>query len=422
MSRCPTFENKDESLDESTNVQTDRLPRLSRRLFGSGRILQTVLGNPWGPWFRIWLYYSGVIVPAVAFAALNTNEVLRDQGVPRYQTGLTTDKFAFAATNEAIWPFYLLMIASSVCLTLMLFDEARFARQSVVVFGLFSGLIISFWFHLVLTSRFSLIGSVGYHVTLMVFIGLLFVIPRGFAWLNRRGISTLQILLVAYHLCLLGALIAAISGMEEAMIVFVTWPVVFLIGPYIFAPLVCMWAYSFVLARVLILYPPTRRYALKSLVLVWLPWFAAFFASIRFSIVKSLEIYSALPVEEPTNCFIVSAAANGHVDVVRSTTVALRSGGVRLVNRQLRVFKAFEIAMSAACPWLHLRLRFFYNTVGPAIASRISNPWLADGVYILLKPIEWLVTIVLWSVLGTEFRFVERLYRPLEKTNENWQS
>jgi hypothetical protein len=44
----------------------------------------------------------------------------------------------------------------------------------------------------------------------------------------------------------------------------------------------------------------------------------------------------------------------------------------------------------ALAPGLHRPLRAFYDVVGAALAKRMTQPWLADAAYLLLKPWEWL--------------------------------
>ena len=109
--------------------------------------------------------------------------------------------------------------------------------------------------------------------------------------------------------------------------------------------------------------------------------------------------YRSLP-DDPPGCFIVTAAARGHSRLVGSwidpqTEVP--------VNQQLERFRAFEVWLQERSPQTHAIARRLYNFVGPMIAKRIDGPLKADVVYCLLKPVEWLLRLVLWAA-----RFVSR--------------
>ena len=130
--------------------------------------------------------------------------------------------------------------------------------------------------------------------------------------------------------------------------------------------------------------------------------------STALSIRQALADFAALP-EVHNGCFIVTAAARGHRQVVRSEEVVV--GGVRVtINHQLRVMKAGELALRVVMPGLHRALRRGYDRVGPRVARRLTSPWLADGVYLLLIPVACVVRLALATVVRG--RDIERLYNP----------
>ena len=102
------------------------------------------------------------------------------------------------------------------------------------------------------------------------------------------------------------------------------------------------------------------------------------------------RIFDALP-DECYGCFIVTAATRGHPALV-GPLVELASG--RRANRQLVRFWRFEAAWRARHPASHAAARRVYDRVAPPIAARIRSRWLADVVYLALKPIELLAAIV----------------------------
>ena len=124
-------------------------------------------------------------------------------------------------------------------------------------------------------------------------------------------------------------------------------------------------------------------------------WISTLIASLAAKYPLAKDIYEKLPEEIPQgygDCFIVSAAAKGHPYIVRSwihPTIG------KPVNHQWHIFKSFEALLAYYFPVFHWKLRCFYNYVGPLIARKIRNSWQADFVYFLLKPIEWIVFIIL---------------------------
>ncbi len=63
---------------------------------------------------------------------------------------------------------------------------------------------------------------------------------------------------------------------------------------------------------------------------------------------------------------------------------------MRFVNQQLATLWAFEVLWRECAPQSHAVFRRGYNLVGPVIARRITSPWIADALYIALKPAELL--------------------------------
>jgi hypothetical protein len=138
---------------------------------------------------------------------------------------------------------------------------------------------------------------------------------------------------------------------------------------------------------------------------------AAFMSACRWSIVKSLEAYAELPVNPTGDCYVASAAAYGHPRLVSSETCVTSSGGIVPVNNQLRTLKAAELTLRALTPSGHRIARCVYDRLGPLAARRLANPYLADLVYLALKPAEWLSFLILACVLGEQRKAVSRLYR-----------
>ena len=112
----------------------------------------------------------------------------------------------------------------------------------------------------------------------------------------------------------------------------------------------------------------------------------AFPVWVLLSIHRGLADYAALPPSEG-DCFVATAASRGHR--------ALMGEGAGTLTRQLRTFKAGELALEAARPGWHRALRRVYDRCGPMAARRLTGPWRADLAYLLLAPAAALVRLVL---------------------------
>ncbi len=109
----------------------------------------------------------------------------------------------------------------------------------------------------------------------------------------------------------------------------------------------------------------------------------------------SRQVYDSLPNQAPTGCFIVTAASRGHERCVGPLTGIPRNGRTLQVNQQLHTFWQFESLWHARSPRSHALFRKIYNRIGPIVARRITSPWLADLMFIALKPLEWLASLSL---------------------------
>jgi hypothetical protein len=110
----------------------------------------------------------------------------------------------------------------------------------------------------------------------------------------------------------------------------------------------------------------------------------------------SCNLYASLPNKAPSDCFIVTAASNGHATFV-GPFFEIERGRCRLqANQQLLTFWQFENLWQGRFPVSHGMFRKIYNHAGPVIARRMTSPWLADLTFLALKPLEWLARLSLW--------------------------
>ena len=94
--------------------------------------------------------------------------------------------------------------------------------------------------------------------------------------------------------------------------------------------------------------------------------------------------------------YLCTVAAGGHRKVVKPLRMGLRHGHPVIVNRQLCVANAFEQILEERVPCLHKRIRNIYDKYGFPVAKLIRSPYIADGIYILMKPLEWFFLIVIY--------------------------
>lgn len=94
--------------------------------------------------------------------------------------------------------------------------------------------------------------------------------------------------------------------------------------------------------------------------------------------------------------YLCTVAAGGHEKVVKPVRMGVRHGHKVIVNRQLMIANAFEQLLEEKTPRLHRHIRHFYDTYGFPIAKLIRSRYVADVVYVIMKPLEWLFLIVLY--------------------------
>jgi hypothetical protein len=98
--------------------------------------------------------------------------------------------------------------------------------------------------------------------------------------------------------------------------------------------------------------------------------------------------------------YLCSVAANGHKNIVKPKRLGVRNGGNIVCNRQLLVSNAFKDLLQEKFPAAHKVIRINYNTVGDLIHKYyyiFNNKFLADFIYILMKPLEWFFILVLYT-------------------------
>ncbi len=101
------------------------------------------------------------------------------------------------------------------------------------------------------------------------------------------------------------------------------------------------------------------------------------------------------PVEQDAH-YLCTVSLQGHRELVKPIRYGIRRGNRIVVNRQLCVANAFEQLLEERTPRFHRAVRYFYDKYGYPISKWITNPWSADVIYILMKPLEWIFVAVLY--------------------------
>jgi hypothetical protein len=332
------------------------------------------------------------------------------------------DKLSFALSGRVGFVFYPLMLYPMVSLTLLLFRETRFAEKWGVRFGIYTGIPVAMWYWamlgIVVTDVQGPLSPNWLGILLLGFAAI--VVPVGawwvirlLLWVRRKiGIRWAVVILVGLALYVLGIFIA--SPHADSMAAAALWPLSpvagFLFASLLFGPSWAFGVYAGMTLRLLWRYPRPPRFRMIQLLAAF-SWLGAFLGACRWAIERSLEEYAKLPLEQPSGCYVASAAAHGHRALVGAQDIIAVDGTVVRVNRQLRILKAGELALRALAPAVHRMIRRIYDALGPVLASRLVNPWLADLAYLSFKPAEWASYAFLASMLGRERRRVDALFR-----------
>ncbi|MGD8457048.1 MAG: hypothetical protein PVF83_11730, partial [Anaerolineales bacterium] len=177
---------------------------------------------------------------------------------------------------------------------------------------------------------------------------------------------------------------------------------------FIFGPFWCFIISINISIKLLKIYELSKQENRKSVVGL-IAWLVPFLVSWRLAYIKMLQIYSSFP--PPPHCYIATAVAKGHPSFVKSKPVDFRDGCVVWVNAQLRTFKCAELLLSVIWPKVHQIIRAIYDVFGPPLARLIVHPIQADLVYIILKPVEWVIKIIMRIIIPDFERSVDSIYK-----------
>ena len=94
--------------------------------------------------------------------------------------------------------------------------------------------------------------------------------------------------------------------------------------------------------------------------------------------------------------YLCTVAAGGHKKIVKPVRKGIRHGHEVIVNRQLCIANAFEQILEEKTPRFHKLVRGVYDRYGFPVARLIKSKWIADIIYIMMKPLEWIFLMVIY--------------------------
>ena len=94
--------------------------------------------------------------------------------------------------------------------------------------------------------------------------------------------------------------------------------------------------------------------------------------------------------------YLCTVAAGGHRTIVKPIRTGKRHGHRVIVNRQLCIANAFEQLLEERMPSFHRFVRTLYDKIGYPIAKHIRSPYIADAIYFIMKPLEWIFLFSLY--------------------------
>lgn len=94
--------------------------------------------------------------------------------------------------------------------------------------------------------------------------------------------------------------------------------------------------------------------------------------------------------------YLCTVAAGGHRVIVKPIRTGKRHGHRVIVNRQLCIANAFEQLLEERLPIFHRFVRNLYDKIGYPIAKHIQSKYIADAIYFIMKPLEWIFLFFLY--------------------------
>ena len=354
--------------------------------------------------YRVQMILLGIVFPLGCFlsSASGMESTLHEP----WQSGRPQDYVAMLLKWPGYLPFLPLVLFSQICFAVWIAQESLGARI-VVRWGIYSGFLLStqfLVFTLMTSALVSLVGALLVFPGLMGAIAVALYLPR---YIKQFSIKHLLILTAAFAILIATMRVTGGPGDPKHWLPALGATIIMVWQTIVMAtPTLC----TIVFARASIQVADHARSSIPKTrwSLTLMTWLATWAVSWKLAVNTMLEEYAKLPASNP-NCYVSSAAANGHRWLVRTNENSP-------VNRQMRRLKFLELVFKAALPRCHQFVRMEYDRLGPLLARACGrNVWIADMTYVWLKPLELVSELVRWTT-GVRVSDVDRIY-PSDNTS-----
>lgn len=346
---------------------------------------------PSSPWGRVLYGLFVAILPVFSFWA---TDLLK----PEWQNGELSSYIILLLFPQASVLFFPLLAYSIICYLFLLYMPDRFSQSFIIRAGIYTGVLLALHYSIVV-----LLYTLYEPDTFIYLLLPVWIFPFIYSLSYRWAISKWTAAKVNKVLpILILAVLLVVTLLTSGGTPFLALIVLTMAAPF--------WSFLLALRAALWLY---KNYETKFTLprgLGLTAWFATYAVAWRYDILKMFELYAALPPQPPPDCYIATAAAQGHPRFVGSRLVQRADGKSMQVNGQLQVLKCAELALLAVNPRWHTTLRRIYDVVGKSLARRIHHPLLADIAYLLLKPFEWLARWLLKVIVPEIDALTEKIY------------
>lgn len=109
--------------------------------------------------------------------------------------------------------------------------------------------------------------------------------------------------------------------------------------------------------------------------------------------------------------YLCTVAACGDPKIVRPLRLGNRNGQEIIVNRQLLIANAFEHIIQTNYPRIHRFIRRNYDKYGYPLSKDINTRFKSSVTYVLMKPVEWIFLIVIYSASKNPEKLINGQYK-----------
>ena len=337
-------------------------------------------------WGRI---FYGLFLTAMPILSFWATDAIK----PEWQDGKLDSYIALLLSPDASLLFFLLLGFSIISYWFLLFASNRFAESFTIRLGIYTGTALALHYSLVV-----LVYSVASGSFILIPVWFFTIM---FYYFVAKTWTTPDFRNPWFWIMLVSVLIVIIT--TRGNLLFFVFFFLVMVAPLL----------SFLIALRVAFWLLEKYEAPKiniSHAFGIMAWVVTYAVAWRYDILKMFELYAALPKQPPQDCYIATAAAQGHPHVVGAHLVERADGLSMQVNGQLQRLKCAELALMAVNPSLHKILRKIYDVVGKALARRMTNSFVADVAYLSLKPAEWFAIIVLKWIVPEIESVARRMY------------